>query len=173
MPVIINIPTGNVSRTYPPEYEDEINLYKDRGFEELYAAFRILDAVYNYEKKYNVEIRPYWAWGNVSRITWGYRITSPLIKQEIHIKEYTKDLTPNIPTKELNPSHEYGIEYQINIGNLFEMSTGNGVFAYLCRLFAEPAKQKYFAESRNFPELERIRKADLIALAKNISILRH
>lgn len=55
MPVIINIPTGDVYYTYPPEIQEQIRLYQMRGFEELYSAFLILDAVY--KSKYKIAPR--------------------------------------------------------------------------------------------------------------------
>ena len=173
MTVIINTSTGAVSYTYPQEYQDEINLYKRPGFEELYAAFQILDAVYNYEKKYKVAIRPYWAWGGDGDNVWRYRITSPLINQRIYIKERQKDLTPNVARTEMNPCHDYTTEYQMNIGKLFETSNCDGVFAYLCRLFTEPAKQKYLAEPGRYQKLEQRRRSGLITLANDIVNMQH
>ena len=173
MPVIINVPTGKVSYTYPAEIQEQIESYQKLGFEELYAAIRILDAVYNYEEKYKVAIRPYWAWGDDGSEVWRYRITSPLINQRIYIKEKPKDLTPNVARTESRPCHDYTTEYQLNIGKLFETSASDGVFAYLCRLFTEPAKQKYLANNDRYREMEQRRRSNLITLANDITNMQH
>lgn len=173
MTTIINIPTGKVSYTYPDEIQEEIRLYQMPGFEELYSAFRILEAVYNYEKKYKVAIRPYWAWGDCADQVWRYRITSPLLNQRIYIKEKLKDLTPNVPRTEDKPWHDYITEYQLNIGKLFEMSASKGPIAYMCGLFTEPVKQKYLEIPGLYRETEQRRRSGLITLANDIANIQH
>lgn len=172
MPVIINIPTGDVSYTYPPEIQEQIRLYQMRGFEELYSAFLILDAVY--KSKYKIAPRPYWSWCEPGSEKWEYRITSPLLNQRIYIKEGPKDLTPNVPRTEAKPWHDFTTEYQLNIGNLFEMSGSDGLIPYMCRLFAEPAKQKYLANNNDrYREMEQRRRSNLITLANDITNMQH
>ena len=90
MPVIINISTGEARITYPSEFDGELKLYKTPLYKEIFAVFRILDAVYNYKEPYKIEPTPYYVFGGERM--WEYVITSPLMPNPIHITEERKDV---------------------------------------------------------------------------------
>lgn len=168
MPVIINISTGEARITYPSEFDGELKLYKTPLYKEIFAVFRILDAVYNCKEPYKIEPTPYYVFGGERM--WKYVITSPLMPNPIHITEERKDLTPERGSFD---RHDWVVEYQIDMGGLFILRQHSaGIMTYLVKLFTEPAKAKYeatYGEEQGFKQLEQQRTNKLIALADKFS----
>ena len=175
MTLVIALDTGRCYQTYPTEFYDQINFYKEHrdDFAEPFAIFRILDAVYNAREPYSVKVRPIWDWG-LAQAVWNYTINSPIINEPIKIKTVSRHLTPTIPMTEDNLNkHKWGLEYQISIRNLYEasfMDNGKDVIIYQCRRFIEPAYEEFMQNGgTKWLDLEEQRKQRLVKLANKVS----
>ncbi|MBO7644965.1 MAG: hypothetical protein J6S57_01510 [Alphaproteobacteria bacterium] len=171
MTFVLNIATGKNYSAYPEKHQEEIELFKNCSFDELFAAFKILDAVYKSNEPFNITVNPCWNWGS-GDVAWQYRIKSPIVNQKIYIESEHRDLTPTIPHDE---SHLGDIkhvdEYTLKIGKLFSYRSHSGVIAYLCQILTEPAKEEYLRQNGNkkFRGLEAIRKSQLLELADKVA----
>jgi hypothetical protein len=171
MTFVLNMATGKNCSAYPEKYQQEIELFNNCSFDELFAAFKILDAVYKSKEPFNITVNPCWNWG-AGDVAWQYRIKSPIVNQRIYIESEPRDLTPNIPHDENHLGDiKYGVEYTLKIGKLFSYHSHSGVIAYLCKLLTEPAKEEYLRQNGNkkFRELEAIRKSQLLGLADKVA----
>ena len=175
MTFVLNMATGKNYSAYPEKYQQEIELFNNCSFDELFAAFKILDAVYKSKEPFNITVNPYWNWGS-GDVAWQYRIKSPITNQKIYIISEQRDLTPTIAHDENHLDDiKYVEEYQLKIGKLFSYRNYKGVIAYLCQLLTEPAKAAYLQQNGNtkFRELEAVRKSQLLELADRVSVLKH
>ena len=176
MPLVIALDTGRCYQTYPTEFYDQINFYKEHSDDcaEPFAIFRILDAVYNAREPYSVKVDPIWNWG-VGEYVWNYTIKSPIIAQPIKISTVNRHLTPTIPgTIENLNKQKWGTEFNISIKKLYGanfIDNGNDVIAYQCHRFIDPAYEEFMQNGgrEKLLEMEKQRKQKLVKLADKVS----